>query len=122
MGKATLINRSTGEYAEFEYYNTKTGSNQKFIKVFYRAAVELPNLNKGETIMVSFLMTHIKSNDPLIELSYERVKAWCIKRKFKFSRSTYYRAIESLKANGWILETDRGTEVNRNMIFVGRGD
>jgi len=122
MKKAVLVNRHTGEEFDYDYYTVKTASNLKFIKVYYRAAVDLPNLAKCELILVSFLMTHIKSNDPLITLSYEIVKAWCVKRKFKLSRSSYYRAVDGLKASGWLIDTERGTEVNRKMLFVGRGE
>jgi hypothetical protein len=118
--KALLVSKDTGEQFEFEYFNQKKTSSKKFVKVFYKFAGELPMLSKQCLVLVSYLMTHMKSGNKHIDISYPSVKFWADKKKYKVSKSGYYRAIEELAGLNYIKKGEQGIEVIGDCFWVGR--
>ncbi len=118
--KAVIVSKSTGEEFEFDYYKTPTLRGKKFVKLFYKAAAQLPALSRAELVVASYLMTHMKSNDPVVAISYEEVHRWCIKHKHTLSKSSYYRALAGLANIEWIASETGGIKVLDDSFYVGK--
>ena len=104
VDKATLVNRNTGEYLEFEYHKAKRKNDgtRKFVKLYYNLAASLPSFSSGQITVISYIMTHIRHGMDTIELSWPKVEAWCLKQKHSLSKSGYYKALKALEKEEWI--------------------